>query len=49
MHRWYSGFHILKIERSFRRYAMLCEVVVEGASKESAVDEEVERDRLLVL
>lgn len=49
MRRRYGSFYILKVERCLGRYAMLGEVVVEGAAKESAVDEEVEWNRLLIV
>lgn len=49
MHWGYRGLHILKIERSLGREAVLCKVVVKGSAKKDAIDEEIERHRPFVL
>lgn len=49
MYWWNSSPHILKTKCSLRRYTVLCEVVVKRAAEKSAIDEKIERDRLVVL
>lgn len=47
VHWWNGSLHVLKMKCSLGRYTVLCEVVVEGATEKSAIDEEVERDGLV--
>jgi hypothetical protein len=46
-YRWYEGADILHVKRALRRYPICGEEVVDRSSKELAVDQEFEGNRLV--